>query len=274
MILAMLGVAACSSPPAPVVDRSGSTERPALEKDGSYRVRSGDSLYTIAFRYGLDHRELARWNNIRAPFVIYPDQVLRMTAPANAPRQKPVTTAPARTSTARTTAGSATQTSKNVSKPAPAPAKQVPVKPPAQKPASQPNTRPVSSASTASGADPKSWKWPVQGRILRGFVSNDPARNGLDIAGREGQPVVASASGTVVYSGNGLIGFGELIIIKHSDRMLSAYAHNRVRLVGEGEQVNAGQKIAEVGRNDRNEALLHFEIRVDGRPVDPRSYLP
>jgi lipoprotein NlpD len=116
--------------------------------------------------------------------------------------------------------------------------------------------------------------WPTDGRILRGFLVNDPARNGLDIAGREGQEIKASAGGTVVYSGNGLIGFGELIIIKHNDRMLSAYAHNRRRIVAEGEEVKQGQKIAELGRNDRNEQILHFEIRVNGRPVDPRKYLP
>ena len=127
-------------------------------------------------------------------------------------------------------------------------------------------------AKPASG-DPQSWLWPVKGRLLRGYSPSDPARNGLDIAGREGQDVVATAAGTVVYSGNGLIGYGELIIIKHSDRMLSAYAHNRVRLVAEGEVTRAGQKIAEVGRNDRNEQLLHFEIRVNGRPVNPMNYL-
>ncbi len=127
---------------------------------------------------------------------------------------------------------------------------------------------------TADSGDPASWTWPVKGRILRGFVAGDPARNGLDIAGREGQEIKASAAGTVVYSGNGLIGFGELIIIKHSELMLSAYAHNRVRLVAEGAKVQQGQKIAELGRNDRNERILHFEIRVSGRPVDPRKYLP
>ncbi len=110
--------------------------------------------------------------------------------------------------------------------------------------------------------------------MLRGFVAGDPARNGLDIAGKEGQPITVSAAGQVVYSGNGLIGYGELIIVKHSEKMLSAYAHNRVRLVKEGDQVWAGQKIAEMGRNSSNEQLLHFEIRALGKPVNPISYLP
>lgn len=110
--------------------------------------------------------------------------------------------------------------------------------------------------------------------MVRGFVAGDPARNGLDIAGKEGQEIIATSAGQVVYSGNGLIGYGELIIVKHSEKMLSAYAHNRVRLVKEGDQVWAGQKIAEMGRNSRNEQLLHFEIRVLGKPTNPMNYLP
>ena len=110
--------------------------------------------------------------------------------------------------------------------------------------------------------------------MLRTFKAGDPSRNGLDIADQSGAPVKATAAGDVVYSGNGLIGYGELVIIKHSDRMLSAYAHNQRRLVAEGERVSQGQVIAEVGSNDRGENLLHFEIRRDGKPVDPRQYLP
>ena len=110
--------------------------------------------------------------------------------------------------------------------------------------------------------------------MLRGYVAGNPARNGLDIAGREGQAITASAGGQVVYSGSGLIGYGELIIIKHSEKMLSAYAHNRVRLVKEGDQVWAGQKIAEMGSDSGGKTLLHFEIRRNGQPVDPLRYLP
>ena len=110
--------------------------------------------------------------------------------------------------------------------------------------------------------------------MLRSFKDGDPSRNGLDIASKEGRAVVAAGPGEVVYSGNGLIGYGELVIIKHDDRMLSAYGHNRQRLVAEGDRITRGQKIAEVGRNDRNEQILHFEIRRDGKPVDPMGYLP
>jgi lipoprotein NlpD len=133
---------------------------------------------------------------------------------------------------------------------------------------------PAGSSYSTPAADPRRWIWPTEGRLLSRFRANDPARKGIDISGRPGQPVVASAAGQVVYSGSGLIGYGELIIIKHSDRMLSAYAHNRKRLVSEGQQVTAGSKIAEMGTNDRNQALLHFEIRVNGTPEDPLKYLP
>jgi lipoprotein NlpD len=110
--------------------------------------------------------------------------------------------------------------------------------------------------------------------VVSRFQANDPARKGIDIAGKVGQSVIATASGQVVYSGNGLLGYGELIIIKHSDRMLSAYAHNSKRLVSEGQQVTAGNQIAEMGTNDRNQAELHFEIRANGSPQDPLKYLP
>jgi lipoprotein NlpD len=127
--------------------------------------------------------------------------------------------------------------------------------------------------STPAG-DPSRWLWPTDGRLISSFKANDPARKGIDIGGKPGQAVVASADGQVVYSGSGLLGYGELIIIKHSDRMLSAYAHNSKRLVSEGQQVTAGNRIAEMGTNDRNQAELHFEIRVNGSPQDPLKYLP
>jgi lipoprotein NlpD len=234
-------------------------------KKDEYRIRSGDTLHGIAFRYGLDHRDLARWNGIKPPYVIYPDQVLKLTGSKWRPEpSNPVTKKPP-VSVAQPAKNSG---SDSTGKPA--------AKPPAGSAATpKASSPPIQSASKqAPVGDPNSWVWPTDGRILRGFLVNDPARNGLDIAGREGQEIKASAGGTVVYSGNGLIGFGELIIIKHNDRMLSAYAHNRRRIVAEGEEVKQGQKIAELGRNDRNEQILHFEIRVNGRPVDPRKYLP
>jgi lipoprotein NlpD len=250
VLLVVLLLAGCSTPPAPVVDLSGDRETSTMPADGYYRVRRGDTLYTIAFRFGLNHAELARWNGIRSPYTIYPDQRLRLAAPP-ATAQKP---SPTPAKPARPAASPPTSSSSPAVKAAPPPA--------------------TATRQAPSAGDPASWRWPTEGRVLRGFVAGQANRDGLDIAGREGQNIVASAAGSVVYSGNGLIGFGELIIIKHSDRLLSAYAHNSVRLVQEGEQVRSGQKIAEMGRNDRNEALVHFQIRVNGRPVDPRQYLP
>ncbi len=265
--LALLLLAACSShPPAPVVERS---ERPPVAEvpvDGLYRVRRGDTLYGIAFKYGLDHRDLASWNAIRSPYTIYPDQVVRLRAPA-----RPAT----RSSSGVTTAGvrkptTSTPTASRPSSP-PARTRSPATEPVETTPKPAPKPAPVSNAPAASAAG---WGWPVEGRVVSSFKAGDPSRNGLDIAGREGQDVHAAGSGEVVYSGNGLIGYGELVIVKHDDRMLSAYAHNRRRLVAEGERVNLGQKIAELGRNDRNESVLHFEIRRDGKPVDPTQYLP
>jgi lipoprotein NlpD len=248
-VTVLLMLTACSTPPAPVIDRSNGPATQTIEKNGVYRIRRGDTLHAIAFRFGIDHRDLARWNQIEAPYLIYPDQILKLTRPVGG--SSPGLQTPANNG----------KTSK-------------PVTPPAKVPKTTAKPAPKVSAPVVRTEAPMSWLWPVQGRLIRGFVANDPARNGLDISASEGQGIIASAAGTVVYSGNGLIGFGELIIIKHSELMLSAYAHNRVRLVAEGAQVKQGQKIAELGRNDRNEAILHFEIRVNGRPVDPRKYLP
>lgn len=327
LVLFMPLLVACSfHNPAPVVEHSNAQTKRIQNSDGTYRVRPGDTMFGIAFSYGLDQRELAQWNNISEPYTIYPDQVLQLTATSQAPRASQMpsdagdvkiykASTPQATSTRTYTtrdvpAVSATQkpvpqapTQKPVPE-APPTQKPVPEASPTQKPVPQapnqkpvpeapvskaevttPPPRPVSTPTPASTpapkptaaqshADPTSWRWPTEGRLLHGFVAGDPARNGIDIAGKEGQAIRASASGTVVYSGNGLIGYGELIIIKHSDNMLSAYAHNKVRLANEGQQVVAGETIAEMGRNDRNEQILHFEIRIHGKPVNPLTYLP
>jgi len=253
----LLVLAACGyHPPAPIEEHSGSQANRPLNPDGSYRVMAGDTLYAIAFSLGMDHREIAAWNRIRSPYFIYPGQNLRLSAPLPGKGRKSVENPSIRKPTHTTTRASKTDRSS-------------PVK------ATSASKKPaIDNVSSQNLADPKSWKWPVNGPVLRGFVDGDPSRNGMDIAGKQGQAIIAAAAGKVVYSGSGLIGYGELIIIKHSERMLSAYAHNKVRLVHEGEQVAAAQKIAEMGRNDQNEQLLHFEIRIYGKPVNPIVYLP
>jgi lipoprotein NlpD len=237
-------------------------------------VRKGDTLYAIAFGYGLDFRDVADWNGIPRPYTIFPGQELQLAPPRGKDTVTPKSGAQTR---AVTTPGSAT--TRDISKSSTTAANSVPAKTTAAKPAAgSTGGKKTGGASVpvrmSTSAEPASWQWPTNGRVMRGYVAGNPARNGLDIAGKEGQAVWATAAGQVVYSGNGLIGYGELIIIKHSDKLLSAYGHNKVRLVNEGDQVAAGQRIAQMGRNPGNEQILHFEIRVQGKPVNPLTYLP
>lgn len=225
-------------------------------------VQRGDTLYGIAFRSGLDYRDVALWNGIRPPYTIYPGDRLHLHP--HGARASPITgtrparkIVPARGSTAPT--GSGKHASTPTRKPATPQAKPKPSRaPPAP-------TRTVTAIA---------WRWPTEGTLLNRFLAGDATRQGIDIVGREGQPVRAAAAGTVVYSGAGLVGYGELIIIKHSDEWLSAYGHNRRRLVDEGAQVEAGQLIAEMGSTGASRDMLHFEIRRNGRPIDPLPLLP
>ena len=153
--------------------------------------------------------------------------------------------------------GSATAPTRTVTAPKP------------QAPAATP--APASRAPASSGF---SWRWPAQGVLLNTYVAGNNTRQGIDIGGSSGQAVTAAADGVVVYSGAGLVGYGELIIIKHSEQWLSAYGHNRKRLVNEGQNVKAGEQIAEMGRTGAAREMLHFEIRYNGKPVDPLLYLP
>jgi lipoprotein NlpD len=273
VLLALASLTACNKSWSPGershVDRSGYE----MTQDGFYRVRRGDSLHAIAFNLGLDWRDIARWNNISSPYVIYPDQMLRVT---EAPPRRAVTTigtgpAPSVSERSSERAAQTTPTQPKATQP-PTTAAPKPAAPPPEPAVS--TAKPPTAGSGASTADPSRWLWPTDGRLLSTFKAGDPSRNGIELAGSEGQAIRASAAGEVVYSGNGLIGYGELIIIKHSDRMLSAYGHNRKRLVAEGQAVSAGENIAEMGRDERNRPLLHFEIRRGGTPQDPMKYLP
>jgi len=257
---------------APVSKPQTSIVKRQLDADGAYYVRKGDTLYAIAFSYGLDPMEVARLNGISSPYTIYPDQKLQLKSPATSSAYRE-TSSGVKITGAKTPGQVSTKTIKSPAsstRAAPEPVKTTPVPAVGDRSAKPTSARPP----VISKVDPKSWKWPTNGRVIRGFVAGDPARNGLDIAGKEGQAITASSAGQVVYSGNGLIGYGELIIVKHSEKMLSAYAHNRVRLVKEGDEVWAGQKIAEMGRNSSNEQVLHFEIRALGKPTNPLNYLP
>lgn len=221
---------------------SAAPPRVSVPKPGqTVVVNRGDTLYGIAFRNGIDVRDLASWNGIGPPYTIYPGQHLKLYSKGGS-------------STVATTT----------------PAKPTTPKPTTPRPVT-PAPRPVPPPPAAS---PIAWTWPANGPILNGYVAGEPTKQGIDIGGGSGDPVRAAGDGVVVYSGAGLVGYGELIIIKHNDAWLSAYGHNRKRLVNEGQIVKAGQQIAELGRTGAAREMVHFEIRYNGKPVDPQFYLP
>ena len=283
-LLALL--AGCAEPRVVAVRRvSGPPPvRGSEPAQGRYRVVAGDTLYSIAFRHGMDYRALAWINGIAPPFTIYPGEEIRFSgkpaAPSaveRAPAPRPLP--PARPAPSASPAGPVSAAAAPVA--APAPAVAAPASAAAAATSTAAASAPVAAATPVQSppapsrrVDGIAWRWPTDGAILDRYQANDPGRQGIDLGGRSGQPVYAAADGVVVYSGNGLIGYGELIIIKHSDSYLSAYGHNRVRLVKEGERVRAGQEIAEMGSSGAPRVELHFEIRRDGKPVDPLDYLP
>ncbi len=342
LVLALASLlAGCATAPAPVVDRSLGSESPppssntnaqplaaghangSMSEEG-YVVARGDTLYSIAFRHGMDYRVLAGRNRIGPPYIIHPGQVLQLgeSAPApapSAPRESVASTAkpprenagsgfgpvennpPAASATgsevpengAASSSGvtnlpqvnlsqgsaSPAQPAQPSARPGALPPRSNEVAPVAANPAAEsannpsteianPQPLPPAAAGRTRTVDGVAWQWPADGAVISG------SDTGLDIAGNAGDPVRAAADGTVVYSGNGLIGYGELIIIKHSDNYLSAYGHNRKRLVQEGQHVRAGQQIAEMGSTGAAREELHFEIRKSGKQVDPANYLP
>jgi lipoprotein NlpD len=230
-------------PPA-VIDNSG--------KAGYYTVKPGDTLIRIGLDSGQSHKDIARWNSLDNPNKIEVGQVLRVLPPVAADAgvvTKPVLTA--------------------LATPAPIPA--IGASAPA-KAASASVTSPPPSPKVATGDDDLPWIWPGNGQVLTGF---DEVKNkGLDISGAAGDPVVAAADGRVVYAGAGLRGYGNLIILKHNATYLSAYAHNQALMVKEDQAVKKGQKIAEMGNSDADRVKLHFEVRREGKPVDPAKFLP
>jgi lipoprotein NlpD len=237
---------------------------------GTHVVQREETLYRIATRHGLDWRDVARRNGIGPPYLIYPGQRLRLSGAAALDRQT-VRSAPAAAPPTVATPPSPYQ-------PPPPPVRGRSVSPPPAGAADQAATRtqtPPSSATApaGTGATPR-WQWPADGPIVRPFSNSSVTRRGIAIGGRRGDDVRAAAAGEVVYAGSGLVGYGRLIIIKHDARFISAYGHNEALLVREGERVAAGQSIAQLGASGADSPMLHFEIRVDGTPVDPTRYLP
>ena len=306
--LALLGVlagtlAACGTTttraPAPVIDRATSVKTTEVEKPhvvtrGNYLVKKGDTLYRIALEHGQNYRDIVAWNNLTNANDIKVDQILRVLPPESnaggaqtgsvSPSGVEVRTLPSSaspTSVANTgnagtktmprgdkraysdstlsemqKGGSATPAAvvANVAKPADAKAVEKVAEP------------------VAGDEDGVAWMWPATGKVIATF--DDGKSKGIDIAGKLGQHVVAAGSGKVMYAGSGIRGYGNLVIVKHTSSLLSAYAHNKSILVKEGESVSKGQKIAEMGNSDADAVKLHFEIRQQGKPVDPSKFLP
>ena len=247
-----VALSACSNKGrlAPVDDHSiGGARSPArvlpgaenAGKPGYYTVKPGDTLIRIGMDHGQSGRDIARWNKIDNPNLIEAGQVLRVVPPT----QEVVATRPSTTPTGASPSAAPTS---------------APVAP-----------APSSTPAPVAAEEAVSFQWPARGNLISGF---DEAKNkGLDIGGKVGDPVMAAADGRVVYAGAGLRGYGNLIILKHNNTYLTAYAHNQTLLVKEDQVIKRGQKIAEMGNSDADQVKLHFEIRRQGKPVDPAKYL-
>lgn len=216
------------------VDDRASKSRSAKRTGAWHTVRKGDTLFSIAFAHNRDYRQIAKINRIRSPYTIYPGQRLKMVASKSAKH-------------------STRQSSK-------------------KKPGSTKSTKKASKKTVSRSRI--AWKWPTKGKVIRKYSSRAPRKKGIGIGGKAGQSIYAAARGKVVYSGNGLIGYGNLIIVKHNEIYLSAYAHNKRVMVKEGKVVKRGEKIATMGQNENNTPMLHFEIRKNGKSVNPVKFLP
>lgn len=268
VVLAGVILAGCSTQAnrAPVEDRGQSASSSAVSdkplpgaenagKPGYYTIKPGDTLIKIGLEHGHSWKEIARWSNLDNPNVIEVGQVVRVVPPAA------VASASSTAATGRGVAPVVVGSNGAAS-----------TATPAATVAATPAPTPAATVPAAKGADDVNFMWPASGSLLSGF---DEARNkGYDIGGKAGDSVVAAADGRVVYAGAGLRGYGNLIILKHNNTYLTAYAHNQSLLVKEDQSVKRGQKIAEMGSTDADRVKLHFEVRRQGKPVDPSRYLP
>jgi len=274
LVLATLVACATGKHPAPVEERATAAKpatpgssmpaetpaKPSLGtenagKPGYYTVRPGDTLIRVGLETGQNWRDIQKWNNIDNANVLEVGQVLRVVAPGVDP-----------SALAGRGIGAAKLDTKplDVKPGTPAPATAV-----ASAPAASPA---VASPAVREGDDELNWMWPAQGSLVSAF--DDTRNKGISISGKAGDPVFAAAEGRVVYAGSGLRGYGNLVIIKHNETFLTAYAHNQKLLVKEDQAVKRGQQIAEMGSTDSERVLLHFEIRRRGKPVDPTRLLP
>lgn len=250
----LLLIGCASQRPVEVID-SAKQKKSARQ---THSVIKGETLYSIAWRYGVDYRELADFNGITPPYTIHSGQKIRIDLNALSPKKNTKNNNSASLPKARS------KSPKNA----------VVTKRP-EKIRSENKTEAVDLASnnSLSQGTPK-WQWPASGKLIARFQGETGLNKGIDIGANLGESVLAAASGQVVYAGTGLRGYGKLLIIKHNDIFLSAYAHNSELLVKEGDLVKVGQRIADMGSSGTNRVKLHFEIRSEGKPVDPLKYLP
>jgi len=242
LVLSVLLLTACGGGQAVApIGSYGHTSKAKVSKTKApniYKVRKGDTLYSISWRYSMDYKTVAKINNIRAPYKIFIGQKIRFKS----------TKKSAQTTKKKTTVTKKKTTTKKVVK--------------------------NKSTSTRPSNQSLGWRWPTKGKVISTYSKSAAGRKGINIAGKSGQQIVSAAAGKVVYSGNGLARYGNLLIIKHNDVYLSAYAHNKKLLVKDGQWVKAGQKIATLGRTGTQRDQLHFEIRRNGKPIDPMQFLP
>jgi lipoprotein NlpD len=273
LLTLMIGCAGRSTP-APVVLLNSQVESGSEEYTAStYEVRPGDTLFAVAWFTGNDYQDIAKFNNISKPYTIFPGQKLRLKAPVSKP-------SPSKRSNIKTTR-STDPTSPPIAKRVidqPKPQAYVEGE---QDVKAQKNTNVKKSTGIVKKTAPKTfpdkvekWIWPAEGKLVGTFSKAESGNKGIDVAGARGSKVVAAASGKVVYSGNALRGYGRLVIIKHTDTFLSAYAYNETILVKEREWVYAGQKIATMGSSGTDSVKLHFEVRYRGKSLNPLRYLP
>lgn len=285
LAVALLGavlIAGCTAKtPAPIRSTGpvSATQTPVAVSPGGAQVREhivrpGDTLMGIGRLYGQNVNDLVRWNGLTNPHQISVGQRIAVAPPGTLPGQaepvaiaRPVEVIPVAPAGAGMAATPVKQEPKGGKQPYSDQAWAA-VRPGMGEQPQQPVPVPPAATAPRSSA----WMWPASGGIIAGF--NEATNKGVDIGGNPGDPVVASAAGKVVYSGSGLRGYGKLVIIKHDENYLTAYAHNRELLVKEGDDVTQGQRIAELGSTDADRPKLHFEIRRQGRPVDPMNYLP
>jgi len=304
LALSALVIAGCMSQrPAPAVDRGASSSARATAQatggPGYYTVKKGDTLYRVALEHGQDYRDVVAWNNIVNPNSIKEGQILRVAPPVAAVATgggpvvaQPVVTAQVVESRPLDEPGRPANTPAAISaeglKREPRGGKEpysdeayarlnkggdVSPKPQLAAVDSKPEVKPdAQPEAAATGPDDVAWLWPSSGKVISSY--SEAGNKGVDFAGKSGDPVLAAADGKVVYVGTGIRGFGQLLIVKHNSTFLSAYAHNRKILVAEGQQVTRGQRIAEMGNTDSDAVKLHFEIRKQGKPVDPMVFLP